>query len=175
MSSSGLPSYMTNWLASGAQGPAPTSSSGNGFGGTEMSTPGAVTTAQPGMLDHSMDDAWKSYITERQRVDPSLRYIPPGSGSSGAGQTPAAPGMGQSGSGVPGNAPPGVGQPGQPFTMQQLQQLINEPWFKQRQWEQYGSPNANIGMNMAGTNPVGYGAETWFTPGRPPPGWGYGA
>lgn len=159
---------------------------------------GVFSTPRPGWTPNSTWQDIPGYGPKGfSPVKPTLPGSTPGAGMPGApgnagapGGLPGAPGAGMPGAGAPGapgaaagapakpgapGAPGQPGQPGQQFTMQQLQALINEPWFKQRQWEQYGSPNANIGMNQAGTNPVGWGAEQWFTPGRPPSGWGYGA
>ena len=83
------------------------------------------------------------------------------------GQQPGAP---QQPGQQPGGAPQQWGAM-PPEMVSQIQMMMNEPVMRQRQWEQYGQPNANIGMNMAGTAPPGYGAGQWFSPGRAPEGW----
>jgi hypothetical protein len=86
-------------------------------------------------------------------------------------QQPGQMAQQQAALGMGGGGQPQQGMAMPPEMVAQMQMMANEPVFRQRQWEQYGSPNANIGMNMAGTAPVGYGAGQWFTPGRAPEGW----
>jgi hypothetical protein len=195
-----LPANVTNWLAQGPQAltesgaVAPMAAGGELLKGPEAyqntnihsSARGVFSTPRPGWSPTSPKSTGAT--TVKTPPLPGMPAAPgapgapagaPGAGMPGAGAPGAPAGAPKAPAGAPGAPPPATGQPGQPgqpgqqFTYAQLQQLINEPWFKQRQWEQYGSPNANIGMNAAGTNPVGYGAGQWFTPGSPPPGWQY--
>jgi hypothetical protein len=46
-----------------------------------------------------------------------------------------------------------------------IENAIAVPWLKQRQWEQFGGPGANVGMNMSGTHPAAYGAGHYYGPG----------